>query len=170
MEKSNTVSKQQIEQAVNQAVGYIRHWTKQELANILDTKNKQNLPLIVPFKNGYIVGNYALKNVNNHWHLIYRYNDNELVFAAKDSAVMYAVCSQSNKTNLAEMILKADQDLARVEVKLEYYSAKLRHLRKKKNYYAVDLYASRYTECKTQQQSKKTLLEKNLKLAKYFNF
>ena len=168
MAQSIIVDKPTIEQAVGHAVKHIKNWTKQELANLLaNSKSKQ--PLIVPLNDhAFIIGNYALQYTNNMWHMIYRYNDQELVFGNRHAAIFYAILSQKNRYELAEQILKVDQDIIRLTVELDRLRLRLKNSSGKHG--NRTLYLHRYQEVVLQLNNKGSLLEKSLKMAKYYNF
>lgn len=169
MGQSITLDKPTIEKAVGQAVKHIKNWTKQELANILAQGAKSSQPLIVPLDDhAFIVGNYAIQNINNMWHMIYRYNDQELVFINRQAAIFYAILNQKRRYEQAEQILKIDQDIDRLSIELARLRVRLKNCSGKGS--SRDLYIHRYQEVVLQLSNKKSLLEKSLKMAKYYNF
>lgn len=171
MEKFNTESKSIVEQAVRQAVKKIKHWTRKELFKLIDTQKKQDpRPLIVPIGNNlFLVGNYAIRQINNDWHMIYRYSDQELIFVNKHAAIFYAICNQTQRWQLADQLLNYDQDINRLIVEEGRLKLRLFEANKKKNYAMKDLYFNRYQETITQLAQRRMLMEKTLKLAKYCN-
>lgn len=173
MDKSNSPDKSTVEQLVDQAVVYLRNWSKTELAAMLsDTKNKGQMPLIARIgKKGYIVGNYAVLPVDNGWWRVsYRFSDFEHVFTSKLSAICYAVCQQMNRIVLADRILKDDSDVARLTIKADQFLFRLKQAQKKKNSLKSDLFLVRYEETTNRLNESKSHLEKSLKSAKYFKF
>lgn len=171
MGKFTTESKLIVEQAVVKAVAKIKSWTKKELQALLSTQIRSNQkPLIVPIAdNLMIVGNYAIQQIKGQWHMIYRYNDVEMQFANQQAAIFYAICSQSKRYVIADQLLKYDQEINRLIVEVERLKYRLSQAEKKKNFHNRDLYSSRYQESLVQLRSRRHLLEKTLKLAKYTN-
>lgn len=171
MEKSNITDKSTIEQAINQALGQVvkqvKHWTRKELVNILDQQRKQDQPLIVPLgSNCYLIGNYAIRPYQDHWLMIYRYNDQELVFANKTAAIFYAVCQQRGRTQLADQIYTYDNACVRLSRDHTRFRQRLEHSQQR-GHGSQDLYRSRYLETQAQLRHQQQLLEKSLKMAKY---
>lgn len=171
MEKSPTINKPEIEQAVKQAVKKIRRWTKQELGFLLQQiRPSKQPPIIIPLSDrGYLIGNYAIMIVDNRWHMIYRYSDQELVFETRAAAIMFAVCNQTSRYQLAKQIQHYDENINRLNVKADEYRNRIKQ-KTNKSHNAKDLYVSRYHETKAQINYNRFLLEKTLKLAKYYNF
>jgi len=168
MDKSHIANKSQIEQAVRQAVQHIRTWTRSELRKLLaKPRGKTETPIIIPLgSRGFLVGDYAMLQTNSIWHMIYRYNDEELEFVDRDAAIFYAVCQQTNRIVMAEQLYKYDQNINRLNVKADQFKSRLTRTR---SHVTKDLYASRYSETMAQLKRNQFLLEKTLNLAKYFN-
>lgn len=171
MEKFTTESKSIVEKAVKQAVKKIKHWTRKELFNLIDRQKKQDSrPLIVPIGDTLVlVGNYAIRQIGSHWHMIYRYNDQELIFTNRHAAIFYAICSQTRRWQIADQLLNYDQDINRLIVEESRLKSRLIGAEKKNNYNLKDLYFNRYQETVSQLNQRRMLLEKTLKLAKYSN-
>lgn len=169
MDKSSTVNKQTIEQAIIEAVKHIKNWTKLELKNILAQQrfSKDNILIIPIGQSGFLIGNYALRHVDKEWHMIYRYNDIELVFYNRNAAMFYAICQQTNRINLADQILNYDQQVNRLDIESNYFRIRIKRSERKKDPQLKYLYASRYQESILKLQHAKFLLEKTLDLAKY---
>jgi hypothetical protein len=173
MDKSNSLDKLTVEQLVDQAVDYLRHWGQAELsAMISNTKDKGKAPLIARIGNkGYVVGNYAVLPIgDNGWRACYRFSDFDHVFTSKLSAICYAVCQQMDKIMLADRILKQDADVSRLSVKADQFYFRLQQALKKKNSLKTDLFLVRYEETTNRLNESKSQLEKSLKSAKYFKF
>lgn len=171
MEKLPTESKSIVEQAVAQAVKKIKHWTRKEIFTLIDIQKKQDRrPLIVPIgANLFLVGNYAVRQIDNHWHMIYRYNDDELVFTNRHAAMFYAICNQTQRWQIADQLLNYDQHINRLIVEEGRLKTRLLSAGNKKNYTLKDHYYNRYQETLAQLSQNRMLLEKTLKLAKYCN-
>ena len=170
MEKSHILNEQQVELAVQVAVKHIRKWTKTQLQKLLaDSKTSKEKPLIVQLgQKAYLIGNYAIQEIDNYWHLIYRYSDTELVFQNRNAAMLYAVFQQTKKEALAEQIRKYDENINRLNIKAELFRLRLQQKRTSSN--QKDLYSNRLIETRVQLKHNQFLLEKTLKLAKYYNF
>lgn len=169
MDKSHSNVKQEIDQAVKQAVKHVRAWSRREISSLLD-QNRDSKPLIVPVgQQGYLIGNYAVREYQQDWYLIYRYSDQEYQFTSRESAFMYAICQQTRRGYLADQILKNDQDINRCKIEVDRFQFRLKQAMKKRNSHLIDLYRSRHQESCAQLNHHRFLLEKNLKLAKYFN-
>lgn len=172
MEKSNTVDISKIEETINQAVVYVKDWTQNQFKLILNDKlNKNQIPLIVDMNGkGYLLGTFAIIPMENKlWKLTNFYSDNEYVFSSKISAVCYAVYMQTSRKNLADKILTQDQNVCRLRIKVEHYKYCQTRAKKQKNYVLVDVFNSRYENYVERLAQAKSILEKSLKLTKYYN-
>jgi len=173
MEKSTTKSKivTNVEKEINQVVKKIKKWTRKELQCLIDDKKKQDSkPLIVPINDRLIlVGNYAIQHISNQWHMIYRYNDKELVFGNKKAAILYAICCQTSKFALSDQILQCDQDINRLDIEIQRLQQRFDISTKKGNAIHMDLYSSKQSQANARLMNKKNQLEKILDMAKYFN-
>jgi hypothetical protein len=171
MEKFNTESKLIVDREVVKAVKKIKSWTRKELKVLLSTHRKPNQkPLIVPVAtNLFIVGHYAIQQINNYWHMIYRYNDIELQFVNQQAALFYAICNQTYRYTTADQLLKYDQEINRLIIEVERLKYRIQQCGKKRMPNNLDLYNSRYNESLVQLRHRRHLLEKTLKLAKYSN-
>lgn len=167
MEKSNILNKQVIEQAVNEVVNSIRSFTEKELKQLLTSKNEKARPPIIPINNlGYIVGNYGIKIYNDCWYVTSIYNqDYEKIFITKLSAILYALAEKNRNYKLANEIEIYDSDIARIVNKVKYYK-KLKNQAVNKK--MRDLCTNRIIEFEYRLETKKNLLAKSLKMAKYF--
>ena len=172
MDSTNTVNISKIEEIVNRTVIYLKEWTQKEFLELVNHPlHKDQAPLIVDMGGkGYLIGNYAVRPMKgNWWNVSYCYSDTEYIFSSKIAAVCYAVYKQSGKTNLAEKILKQDEDVGRLIVKTDQYKYNYKQAKNKKNNFAADVFLSRYHNYLTQLEQSKNDLGKSLKLAKYFN-
>jgi len=171
MDKSHIENKSQIEQAVKLAIRHVREWTRSELRTILSKPRvRTEIPIIIPLgPRGFLVGDYAMLQTGSVWNMIYRYNDQELEFVERDAAIFYAVCQQTNRLSMAEQLYKYDQNINRLNVKVEQFKTRLERASRNRNSNAKDLYVSRHSETVAQLKRNQFLLEKTLNLAKYFN-
>lgn len=173
MAKLNSIDISTVEQAVNNAVNYLKKWSQEELSRLMEQTSKgHQTPLIIKVPNkGYIVGNYFLEQIDaGWWRLVYRYSDKEYIFFNKLSAVCYAVYSQTNNYTRANQILHDDEQVGRLTLKTEQYYFRYKQAIKKKNTHKTDLFWVRYQETSHRLSNSKNLLEKRLKSAKYIKF
>lgn len=172
MDKSITLNKSKVDQAVQYAVKHVKSWTREELRKILSLKPiKNERPLIIQIgEHGYIIGRYAIKHENNLWHMIYCYSDEEFVFTNKHAAIFYAVCYQSNRILIADQIKNYNEDINRLIVEVDRLNQRLKQAIKRKNSVNIDLYCSRYEHALAQLKIRRFQLEKTLKSAKYMNY
>ena len=159
-----------VEGIVNQAVSYLRNWTREELVSFVSAStNGRTTPLIAQInKNSYIVGNYAIaKTGPSNWKVIYKYSDSEYHFSNKLSAVLFSVYQQTGQINSADTVLLRDENVSRLSIKAEHYLHRYKQAVKKKNIHKIDLFLIRYQETMLKLDASKRLLEKTLKSAKY---
>lgn len=171
MDKSIIANKSTIEQAVQAAVRQVRIWTRRELQALLDqTQHQRQKPIIFPLgKHGFLVGNYAIRRQQDYWCMIYRYNDQELEFTDQESAIMYAVLQQIGRRELADQLLQYDQTCSRLSQEIERFRLRYQQAGRRRNYQQKDLYQFRHDQAQMQLRHSRDLLEKTLKMAKYYN-
>lgn len=171
MDKSDTVNKSTVEQAVLEAVKQIKKWTRRELSTLLsEYRPGKTAPLIIPLSDYiFLIGNYAILNDQQCWQMIYRYNDDTMEFANRNAAIFYAVCMQTNRSYLANTIKKYDEEINRLVIEEERLKQRISQAQRKKNHYNYDLYSSKYQNIRARLRHHQSLLEKNLKHAKYSN-
>jgi hypothetical protein len=172
MDKSTTINKSKIEEDIKHAVRHVKNWTRKELKKFLSIpRSRHDLPLIIKIGNyGYIIGNYAIKQVDDCWHMIYNYSDNTMVFVNKRAAIFYAVCSQVGRNTLADEIKNCDEDINRFIIEVDRLKLRLQQAIKRKNSTNIDIYRSCYDQAQAQLKARQFRLEKTLKLAKYVNY
>lgn len=171
MDKSDTVNKYTIEQAVLEAVKHVKKWTRRELSTILAKyRPGRSTPLIIPLNDAvFLIGNFAICSENQIWNMIYRYNDEELEFVNRNAAIFYAVCMQTNRSHLANIIKKYDEEINRLIIEEERLKQRLVQASSRKNHHNMDLYNNKYQNIRARLKHRRSLLEKNLKHAKYSN-
>jgi hypothetical protein len=173
MAKSNTLEISTVEQMVAQAVSYFKNWSEDELTALIAKQTRSNqMPFIAPIgKNGYVVGNYAVRLVdNNWWEVHYRFSDTVHVFTSKLAAICYAVYSQTGKDTKADVILKNDAEVSKLTIKSENFYFRFKQAQKKKDQQKIDLFLVRYQESAGKLTLAKSNLEKSLNSAKYIKF
>lgn len=162
----------QLNTAIDHAVEYVKLWKRQELINIVTNPPKTNsLPVCIPIKKDtYVIGNQGLTKSDNVWHLTEANTKKSHLFVHRSSAVVYAICTQIGKPKLAQEILNHNQDLIRLQTKLnefKYLQDKARR-RKDKDYWRLDYYNIMLESVEFDIVDAKIQLEKSLNLAKYF--
>ena len=173
MVKSNSTNTLAGEQLITQALAYMKHWSKAELSSIIaKTAENKQMPVIAPIgKKGYLVGNYAMQLLENGWwQVTYKFSDTTHIFTTKISAICFAVLRQTNRTELAESILRDDLEVGRLTIKAEQFYFRLTQAHKKKDNHRISLFLVRYQETSSRLHYFKSNLEKSLKSAKYFKF
>lgn len=165
MDKSNTLSSQDIEQAVEQAVDSVKTFTQKELVKLLSS-NKTEFPVLIPVADrGYIIGTNLVKNYKNIWCVASIHDlDQELIFEQKLAAIFYALADFKRNYQLAQEIARYDIEIARLNKKIALYKQKKQQRQDSVKRLS---YSDRLTECEYKLAHKKFLLAKTLKMAKY---
>jgi hypothetical protein len=160
-----------IEQAVLEAVKQVKKWTRRELATMLaEYRQGKTAPLIIPLgEYVFLIGNYAILHDDQIWRMIYRYNDDTIEFLNRNAAIFYAICMQTNRSYLANTIKKYDEEINRLVIEEERLKQRISQANRKKNHYNYDLYTNKYQNVRARLVHHRSLLEKNLKHAKYSN-
>jgi hypothetical protein len=162
----------QLDQAINQAVEYVNSWKRKELINIVTGPTpRDSIPVCVPVKKDtYIIGNHGLTKTAGEWRLTEANSAKTYSFVYRSSAVVYSICSQIGKPQLAQDILERNQDIIRLQNRLEefrYLQDKAKR-KKDKDYWRLDYYNIMSESAEFAIVDAKNQLEKSLNLAKYF--
>jgi len=170
--KIDSETADQINQAIETAVDYVNKWKRKELINIVTSPDKSaGLPVCVPIKkNAYIIGKHGLTKDDNIWRLTEANTNQSHLFVYRSSAVVYSICTQTGKPKLAQDILKCNQDIIRLQTRLEefkYLSDKAKR-KKDKDYWRLDYYTIMTESAEFDIIDAKNQLEKSINLAKYF--
>jgi len=173
MAKSNSIEISTVEQMVAQAVSYFKNWSEDELSDLIAKQTKSNqMPFIAAIgKNGYVVGNYAIKLIDSDWWEVhYRFSDTVRIFSSKLAAICYAIFNQTGKDTKADVILKNDTEVSKLTIKSENFYFRFKQAQKKKDQQKIDLFLVRYQESASKLTIAKSNLEKSLNSAKYIKF
>lgn len=168
MDKLLTVDQNTIKSVINMAVSMIGEWTRHELVKLLNEKksSKEN-PIIIPIgKQGYIVGNYAIKKTHDRYAMMYRYSDKELEFNMLTNAVNYSICQHRRQNQIADKILNLDNQIGNLQNKEKLYQYKTQHC---KDIFKRDYFSNRLTQTRSNLVTAKLRLKKTLNQAKYLN-
>ena len=169
MEKSNTLDRQVIEQAIKEAVNSVKRFTKKELYQLIKTSRTSKKPYIIPVGDlGYIAGEYAIKEYNSVWYLVNIYNiTDEIAFSNRQTAILYAIALTKKQYYLANSLLNYDQDITRLEQEIKLYTLRSRRALKQKRLSDYNIYIGRLTELQYLLKHRQRLITKSLKMAKY---
>lgn len=143
---------------------YVKTWARKEVVQLI---HSNRVPVLLPTRNGILVGKYLIVKLNGMWELRNDYNERLQVFYDKRSAVLYSIMYGRNWFKSASEILTKDNILGKLEVELTYYTASMKRAVSSKNYSKVDILASRYYDAVEAVKTAKNDLEKTLKLNKY---
>jgi hypothetical protein len=159
-------TQQQVNQAAEITTQYLKAWTDRELRYLTI---HQKVPVCLPIGDtGFLIGRYKLEKIKETcWRVVDANGMLVSDFTSKISAVCYALAGHLNHINLANMLLKADTAVSKLEMDQEYYQHTMRLNLKKQNYFKADLANFRYLDCKIKLQVAKTELQKTINTAKY---
>lgn len=149
--------------ASNIFTDYIRRWAKAETQRLI---NQQTIP-IIPINNGLQIGKHRVKQFNNAWRLTNSHSELISLFSSKKSAVLYSILTQMYRYRSADEILLKDEQVSKLESNFRHYESSLRRAVKKKDYFTVDIIASRYYDTKLRLEYARNDLEKTLRMNKY---
>ena len=143
---------------------YLKCWTQQELKQYIKK------PVVIPINSyGFLIGHYKVQQIEQDvWRV--RYHDGELVkdFSSKLSAIYYCLSDIKKLYTIARNIREYDTMLIRTKSNISHAQHSIARARKKKDYFKVDVLNNTLLEYQTQKESANGLLEKTLKLAKYY--
>lgn len=143
---------------------YLKRWTQKELKQYI----KQ--PVVIPINNyGFLIGHYKIQQVaGDIWRV--SYHDGEIVkdFNNRLASIYYCLCDIKKYYNMSRDISNYDTMLGRVQSNIAHAQTSLTRAHKKKNYFKVDVLNNTIIEYQLQFEVAKSLLEKSLKLAKYY--
>jgi hypothetical protein len=166
--KKNIPTVQDIEKFVDQTVDYIKTWQSKELKPLL-TKTDTSVPICIPIKNGYVVGNHMIKKMSeNLWHLTKSNSEMIYVFSSQSSAISYSLCEQRRRLKLAKEILESDSKIVDCNAKLQHYRVRLASAAKKKDDWQRDFSSIMLATAEVELVEAKYRLQKSLNLTKYF--
>ena len=151
---------------VDVAIERAQRWTEREFNQL---RHREDYVVHVPMsKRSWVVGKFDLTALGEHCWQLTDHDRINTVFYSRKAAVFYAYFTQRKKYNLADILLKHDQDTAKYRDELEFYSSKLAKKLKQKNVtFDTQLYQSRYLESKARYNTARKELEKTLNQTKY---
>ncbi len=159
------VKVEMVETAANIVSAYVKSWAKTEVERII---HEEQVPLIVPIKNGVQVGRYRItKNHHDMWQLSNTFGEQMELFVDKRSAVLYSILYQQKRYKAADTILGFDKKLSKVQADYQHYHHSMQRAIKRKDYPVIDVLAARYYDTQYLLTEAKNDLEKTLRLNKY---
>jgi hypothetical protein len=165
----DTVSKKQLElldQMVDVALGYIRHWAHQQV----DQLNHRGYLIIRPGsrKNEFLIGRYRMLGRSLHCWTVWNHNHDWVHdFYDRRAAVFYCMATQKNKFRESQGLLAADAELGNLNMNRVFYEHRLSRTRQEKNWVLHDVVAARLTDTLIRLEQAQEQFEKNLRWAKY---
>jgi hypothetical protein len=151
--------------SIDLATTYIKRWTQQQLNKYA----KQ--PVVIPINNhGFLVGHYKIQKSKESllWSVQHHNGDVVKNFNNKQSAIYYCLCDIKRYYNLARDISNNDTLVYRAQSNMLCTIKTIDRARKKKDYFKVDVLNNKLIEHQLQFDTAKSLLEKSLRLAKYY--
>jgi len=165
VQAERVVKAEMVEVAANMVTAYVKSWAKSEVERII---NQEQLPLIVPVKNGVQVGRYRVtKTAEEMWQLADAHGECMHCFLDKRSAVLYSILYQLKRYASADTILARDKKLSKVQADYQHYHHSMQRAIKRKDYPVIDVLAARYYDTQYLLTEAKNDLEKTLRLNKY---
>ena len=172
--KSNSVNEQHeltpeiIEKLASYTAKYITHWTCHELQKFL-LMSKVPICLITGKDGSMIVGRFSMSFDANAtvWMVQHILTGVVLEFQQKQSAVFYCICYTSGRVFMAQDILTQDQQVNKIRTDLAQYEHRLTQKLKKHDNFGADVCRSRISDSRAQLKLYTSLLQKNIKRAKY---
>lgn len=165
----DVLSKQQLElldQMVDMALGYIRHWTHKQV----DLLNLRGQLVIVPGnqKNEFVIGRYRMLGRNSRCWTVWDHNQSWIHdFYDRRAAVFYCMAVQKNQFREAQGLLSSDAELGKLSQDRVFYEHRLSQVRREKNWMLYDVLTARITDTLLRLEHAQEQFEKNLRWAKY---
>jgi hypothetical protein len=159
-------NKGQYDQAVGMALGYIKHWTHNELARL--NKTGEIIITAGPKKNEFKIGLYKLQGRAEHCWTVWNANGQWVQdFWDRRSAVFYCMLEQRQQYNKARNIRTSDHNVAKMMEDRNSYLYSQKKAVKSKNFMLYDILDARLSDVNTRLEQAQDQLEKNLTWAKY---
>lgn len=159
------VKAEMVETAANIVSAYVKSWARTEVERLI---HEEQVPLIVPIKNGVQVGRYKVtQNAHSMWQLLNVFGEVMELFVDKRSAVLYSILYQLKRYKAADTILGFDKKLSKVQADYQHYHHSMQRAIKRKDYPAIDVLAARYYDTQYLLTEARNELEKTLRLNKY---
>lgn len=169
--KADPTTEANVNQAINAAVNYVKSWKRNELITLASNPPKNTLPVCIPVKrDAYVIGRHGLKKDNGLWTLHTQDYNESHEFVYRSSAVVYSICSQTGRKKLAQEILNSNQEILRLQRRLQEFQYLFDKARRKKDkdYWRLDHYTIMMESAEFAVIDAKNELEKSINLAKYF--
>jgi hypothetical protein len=148
---------------VDLAISEIETWASTELKNL---RNTLEFPICIQLSDKkWVIGSYTVKHLaQNSWQVTH--DDNVVhVFYSKQASMFYPVFMALHYYKTADNLLKADQEAAKLNDEMQFYSAKLsKHTQ---DSFKQQLWEAKYINARAKYRYAKSDLEKTLKSAKY---
>jgi hypothetical protein len=160
--KASPVNKAQIQAVADAAAQYVQHWAQEEAQDMI----KSNI-VILPTKQGYQVGKYAVKNIDKMWSVFNTFDELVDTFSCKQSAVVFCILNLKEKFNLAQELRRQDTRISKLAQDQTNYVFRRIKAVKQKDTLATDIIEARISETDSLLNLAREDLEKTLKQAKY---
>lgn len=159
------VKAEMVETAANLVTAYVKSWARDQVDSII---NDEQIPVIVPIKNGVQVGRQRVtKNLHDMWQIHNVFGEVTETFVDKRSAVLYSILHQLKRYKASDTVLGFDKKLSKVQADYQHYHHSMQRAIKRKDYPAIDVLASRYYDTQYLLTEAKNELEKTLRMNKY---
>jgi hypothetical protein len=157
---------EQVDQMIDIALGYIRHWKHKQLNQL----HRHGHMIILPGsrKNEFTIGKYRMLGYNaNCWTVWNHNNDRVHDFYDRRAAVFYCIAIQKNQFRDAQALLLADTEIGKLSMDRVFYERRLSQARREKNWMIYDVITARLTDTLIRLEPAQEQFEKNLRWAKY---
>lgn len=155
-----------VEESVSRAVEYIGSWKRREL-EALATQGKTAIPICIPIsKTAFVVGKYGVKKADRTWTV--SNGSDQYEFSSRLTALLYALCKQTNYKKVATDILTHDTIVIKLVDQLNILTYHKQIAKRKKDYWRYDHYYIMISDVEMRLAEAKNQLEKSIDLAKYF--
>lgn len=167
--KADPALMDQLHQGVEAAVDYIQQWQRDRLLDLALKSKPGQTPICVPInKDNFLIGSHALTRRNRNWLVIHAFDQREILFSSRTSALIYLLCLQKRYGKLADDILRQDSLVLKFSSEVDFFSHNLSRARNRKNWDRVDHLVNLQSNAKFKLLDAKKQLEKSIVLAKYF--
>jgi hypothetical protein len=159
-----------VEQAVSKTVSYVKNWQLTQIRNLIADESAKTPICVEIDANKIMVGRYVVVNKEGFWYVYRLLADKpDYSFSSKKTAIAYILCRYKGRNKLSEKILKADYELILHRSNLVEYNYNYTKAVKNKDQFKISFYLTMIEESEIQINNAKTILQKSLNLAKYFN-
>ena len=156
---------EEISRHLNLFTDYIKYWTDRELKRLSEV---ETIPLCIPTKDGYRIGNYKLRVLDNKTCEVYSLNRDLIhIFDSKLSAILHTVYTIKKNYKLADELLLWDKEINKNYTDVLSLRRSINLARKQEHYDIVDIRTAKLEIAESRLRVARDKISKMYNHAKY---